>query len=184
MDLKSVPVTYICGDTENTSPIRPRRFFKECVFFVFWFDNRLLCVTKKKRKPMKTKQLFVNLPVKNLKKSIAFFSALGFSFNPTFTNESGACLILGADFYAMLLVEDFFLQFTSKAITDSGAAAEVINALMVESREEVDAMMTRALDAGAVEHRPPQDHGFMYGRSFQDIDGHLWEIGWMEETPN
>ncbi len=127
-------------------------------------------------------KIFVNLPVKDLNRTVEFFTKLGFTFNPQFTDENATCMIIGEDIYAMLLVERFFKTFTNKEICDVAKDAEVIVALSAESREKVDQMMNRVLDAGGKESRDPQDHGWMYGRSFQDIDGHLWEIIYMNET--
>jgi len=125
-------------------------------------------------------QIFVNLPVKDLNKTKAFFTKLGFTYNQQFTDENAACLIIGENIYAMLLVEKFFKSFTKKEICDSTKSTEAILAIMVESKEEVDTITTKALEAGGSEPREPQDHGWMYGRSFQDIDGHLWEVGFMD----
>jgi len=124
-------------------------------------------------------KIFVNLPVKDLKRSMEFFGSLGFSFNKQFTDENAACLVFGEDNYAMLLREEFFKTFTTKAIADTGKYAEVINALMLDSRAAVDEMVDKALAAGAGKYRDPEDLGFMYSRSFADPDGHLWEVGWM-----
>ncbi|MWV42997.1 glyoxalase/bleomycin resistance/extradiol dioxygenase family protein [Paenibacillus sp. HJL G12] len=127
----------------------------------------------------KAKQIFVNLPVKDLKRSIAFFTALGFEFNDQFTDENAACLIIGDQIYAMLLVHDFFRSFTKKDISNAAATTEVITALAVESREQVDQIVHKALEAGGKVSNDPQDHGFMYTWSFQDPDDHLWEVFYM-----
>ena len=124
-------------------------------------------------------KIFVNLPVKDLSKSIAFFTHLGFSFNPQFTDEKATCMIINDDAYVMLLVESFFKTFTKKEITDAQKSAEAILALSADSREKVDEMANKALEAGGAASLAPQDHGFMYQRSFQDPDGHLWEVLWM-----
>lgn len=121
-------------------------------------------------------QIFVNLPVKDLEKSKAFFSALGFSFNEQFTNEKGACLIIGENIYAMLLVEEFFKSFIKKDIVDSSKFAEVINVFSLDSKEQVNELADKALAAGASQYIEPQDYGWMYSRAFQDLDGHLWEV--------
>ena len=126
--------------------------------------------------------LFVNLPVKDLARSMEFFTKIGFSFNPQFTDENAACLVLGEHLYVMLLVEKFFNTFTPRKIADTQTTAEVINALMVESKAEVDRLHDAAMKAGAGFYRETEDMGFMYGRSFQDPDGHLWEIGWMDPS--
>ena len=127
-------------------------------------------------------QIFVNLPVKDLNKTIAFFTRLGFTFNPQFTDENATCMIVGKDIFVMLLVEKFFKTFTSKDICDTAKDAEAIVALSAESREKVDEMISKVTEAGGKESRKPQDLGWMYGRGFQDIDGHLWEIFYMDES--
>jgi predicted lactoylglutathione lyase len=125
-------------------------------------------------------QIFINLPVKDLKKSVKFFTDLGFRLNPQFTDENAASLVISDDIYIMLLVEKFFQTFTPKDIADANQSTEVINALMVESRARVDQLAEAAFLAGARPVNPPQDYDWMYGRSFQDLDGHLWEVGWMD----
>ena len=130
---------------------------------------------------MKTK-IFVNIPVKELNKSVDFFTKLGFNFNPQFTDENATCMIVGEDIFVMLLVEKFFKSFTKKEICDTSKSTEAILALSVESREKVDQMIDIAVGAGGSEPREKQDHGWMYGRSFEDIDGHLWEVFFMEES--
>ncbi|MDQ3847849.1 MAG: VOC family protein, partial [Thermoproteota archaeon] len=105
-----------------------------------------------------------------------------FTFNPQFTDEKATCMIIDEGIYVMLLVEKFFKTFTKKETCDVTKVAEVIVALSAESREKVDQMMNRVIDAGGRESREPQDHGWMYGRSFEDVDGHLWEIIYMNET--
>lgn len=129
------------------------------------------------------RQLFVNLPVQDLDRSVRFFTALGFEFNPQFTDENATCMIIGSDCYAMLLVEKFFSTFTDKAIADTAGHAEVINAIGLDSREQVDAMVDKALASGGSAFAEPKDYGFMYQRSFQDPDGHLWEVFHMGELP-
>jgi len=130
---------------------------------------------------METK-IFVNLPIKDLNKSVAFFTKLGFSFNPQFTDENATCMIIGEDIFIMLLVEKFFKSFTKKDVCDTSKNTEAIVALSVESREKVDQMIEKVKEAGGSEPREKQDHGWMYGRSFEDIDGHLWEVFFMEES--
>jgi predicted lactoylglutathione lyase len=130
---------------------------------------------------VKTK-IFVNLPIKDLNKTIDFFTKLGFKFNPQFTDENATCMIVGDDIFVMLLVEKFFKTFTKKEISDTSKNTEVIVALSVEGRENVDQMINKAIEYGGKESREPQDHGWMYGRSFEDIDGHLWEIIYMDES--
>jgi uncharacterized protein len=126
--------------------------------------------------------IFVNLPVKDLNKTVEFFTKLGFTFNPQFTDENATCMIVGNDIFVMLLVEKFFKTFTKKEISDTTKNTEAIVALSAQSREEVDQMMEKVLGAGGKEARDPQDHGWMYGRSFEDINGHLWEIFYMDES--
>jgi len=128
-----------------------------------------------------TKQIFVNLPVKDLSRTVEFFKRLGFTFNPQFTDENATCMIINDNIFVMLLVEKFFKTFTKKEICDTAKDTEVIIALSTESREKVDEMIQNVLEAGGKESREPQDHGWMYGRSFQDINGHLWEIIYMDE---
>ncbi len=128
-------------------------------------------------------QIYVNLPCKHLPASKAFFEALGYRFNPQFTNESGAGLILGENLYAMLLTEDFARGFTAKPLVDAKAATEVLVCLSCASREQVDSLVAKALAAGGTVPRPPVDHGFMYGHGFEDLDGHIWELIHMTGTP-
>jgi uncharacterized protein len=128
-----------------------------------------------------TTQIFVNLPVKDLSRTVEFFKRLGFTFNPQFTDENATCMIINDNIFVMLLVEKFFKTFTKKEICDTTKDTEMIIALSTESREKVDEMMQNVFEAGGKESREPQDHGWMYGRSFQDINGHLWEIIYMDE---
>jgi uncharacterized protein len=127
---------------------------------------------------MSTK-IFVNLPVKDLSKSMAFFKALGWTFNPQFTDETAASLVISEDIYAMLLTHKKFGEFTSKKIADDGSA-EVLIAIGVDSKAEVDRIADAAMKAGAREAKPPLDYGFMQLRSFLDPDGHHWEILYMD----
>ena len=127
-------------------------------------------------------QIFVNLPVKDLDKSVEFFTKLGFTFNQQFTDENATCMIIGENIFAMLLVEKFFKTFTSKEICDSSDSSEAILAITAESREKVDELTNKAIAAGGIEPRAAQDHGWMYGRSFQDVDGHLWEVFFMDQN--
>ena len=127
-------------------------------------------------------QIYVNLPVKELNKSVEFFTKLGFKFNPQFTNENATCMIIGDDIYVMLLVEKFFKTFTRKEICDSVKSTEVILCLSSESREKVDEMVRNAIAAGGTSPMNKQDQGWMYGHGFQDLDGHLWEIMWMDKA--
>lgn len=124
--------------------------------------------------------MFVNLPVKRLDKSMAFFQALGFRFNPQFTDETAACMVIGDNIYSMLLTEAKFKEFTRKAIADATRTTEVLTALSMDSKDEVHRIVDAALQAGATEARDPIDLGFMFVRSFNDLDGHIWEIFWMD----
>lgn len=126
------------------------------------------------------RQIYVNLPVKDLKKSRAFFGALGFSFEPEYSDENAACMIVADDIFVMLLVESYFQTFTEKEIVDPTKSTEVLVCLSCESREEVDDLVARAIAAGGTAPREPQDHGFMYGHGFEDMDGHIWELVSME----
>jgi len=126
------------------------------------------------------KQIFVNLPVKDLPRSKDFFAALGYTFNPQFTNDQGACMVISENIYAMLLTEEFFKTFIDRPISSAHESAQVINCLSCESREEVDATVAKALAAGGTVPREPQDMGFMYGHGFADLDGHLWELAFMD----
>jgi predicted lactoylglutathione lyase len=125
-------------------------------------------------------QIFVNLAVNDLPKSKAFFERLGLTFNPQFTNDQGACLVLGENIFAMLLVKEFFKGFTGKPIADATQTTEALICLSCQSRAEVDAIVAKALAAGGTAPRAPQDHGFMYGHGFEDLDGHIWELAYMD----
>ncbi len=125
-------------------------------------------------------QVFINLPVKNLDKTIDFFTQLGYEFDAQFTNENATCMIVNDAISVMLLVEPFFQTFMKKEVCDTARSAEMILALTVESRAEVDAYMDKVLRAGGKEPREATDHGWMYQRSFEDINGHLWEVFWMD----
>jgi predicted lactoylglutathione lyase len=127
-------------------------------------------------------QIFVNLPVKDLNKSIEFFTSLGYSFNPQFTNEQGASLVISDTIFFMLLTEPFFKSFIKKEIADATKVAESINCISVDSREAVDEMVRKAVAAGATVPNDKQDYGWMYGHGFQDLDGHLWEFTYMDES--
>ncbi|MEN4918057.1 VOC family protein [Achromobacter spanius] len=126
------------------------------------------------------KQIFVNLPIADMQKSQAFFKQLGYTFNPDFTNDQGACMVVGDNLYIMLLVKDFFQGFTGKPVADATQSTEVLVCLSCESRAEVDDLVARAVAAGGSSPRPPQDYGFMYGHGFEDLDGHIWELAYME----
>jgi uncharacterized protein len=125
-------------------------------------------------------KIFVNLAVKDLDKSTAFFKALGFSFNPQFTDKTAACMIISDDIYSMLLTHEKFAAFTKKPIADAHKSTEVLTALAVESKARVHELVDKAIKAGGKEAGELQDYGFMFGRSFEDPDGHIWEIFWMD----
>jgi uncharacterized protein len=128
------------------------------------------------------KQIFVNLPVKDLNRSMEFFRKLGFTFNKQFTDDNAASMIIGENIYVMLLVEKFFSTFTQKPVCDAAKSTEVIIAVDSPNREEVDNMFNKAIAAGGLKYREPQDHGWMYIQSFADPDGHQWEIIYMNES--
>jgi uncharacterized protein len=130
------------------------------------------------------RQIFVNLPVKDLQKSIAFFTALGFTFNPKFTDANATCMIVSEGIHVMLLVEPFFATFLTKPQVDAHTATEVLVCISAQSKAEVDTMVASALKAGGTAPRPVQDYGMMYGHGFCDLDGHLWEVAWMDPNFN
>lgn len=127
-----------------------------------------------------SQQVFINLPVKDLEKSKTFFSHLGYSFNAQFTDNNAACMVISDTIYVMLLTEPFFAGFIKKSIADAHKTKEVLICLSAESREAVDLLLQKALEAGATQPMPTQDHGFMYYRSFEDLDGHHWEVMYMD----
>ena len=127
-----------------------------------------------------TTQIYVNLPVKDLKRSNSFFESLGFQLNPKFSNDQASCVILGENIFAMLLVESFFKTFTNKSICDATKSTEVLVCLSCESRSRVDELVQKAIAAGGLTPRSPQDQGFMYGHGFEDLDGHIWELIYIE----
>jgi predicted lactoylglutathione lyase len=127
-------------------------------------------------------KIFINLAVKDLKKSIDFFTKLGFSFNPQFTDEQATCMIIAENIFAMLVTEQRFKDFTKKEICNANKNTEVLLAMDAESKEKVDEMVKNAVDAGGTIYMEPQDHGWMYGHSFADLDGHQWEIFYMDES--
>lgn len=125
-------------------------------------------------------KIFVNLPVTDLQKTVEFFSQLGFLFDPQFTDDNATCMVISEDAYVMLLVKDFFKTFTEKDLCDSTTHTEAILAISADSRDGVDELVDKALAAGGQPSNEPMDQGAMYGRSFQDLDGHLWEVTWMD----
>ena len=128
----------------------------------------------------RSRKLFVNLAVRDLKRSVAFFTQLGFTFNPQFTDETATCMIVSEEAYVMLLVESKFKGFTKKELCDTSKASEGLFCLSCESREEVEQMVKTAVENGGSHAMPPQDHGFMFFSSFYDVDGHHWEVMWMD----
>jgi uncharacterized protein len=127
-------------------------------------------------------QIFLNLPVKDLKKSMDFFSALGLTFNTQFMNDQAACLVIGDNIFAMLITEPVFSTFTHKPLCNAKKHTEAIFALQVPNKEEVDTLMKKAIAAGGVEYKESEDHGWMFIRRFEDLDGHQWEVFCMDET--
>src|SRR5262245_20501726 len=129
-----------------------------------------------------SRKIFVNLPVKDLPKSKDFFGKLGFAFNAQFTDDTAACMILNDNAYSMLLTHAKFKAFAPKAIADATRSTEVLVALSCESRAKVDELVATAVAAGGTRYSKPKDYGFMYGHGFQDLDGHVWELFWMEPS--
>ena len=127
-------------------------------------------------------KIFVNLPVRDLDKSMAFFKAIGFSFNPQFTDKTAACMVMNDDIYAMLLTHNKVKEFSKKEIADAHKTTEVLTALAVENKAKVHQLADNALKAGAKKTYPPKDYGFMFARSFEDPDGHIWEVFWMHQA--
>jgi len=130
---------------------------------------------------MKTK-IFLNLAVKDLNRAVKFFNELGFTTNPKFTNEQGACIVISDDIFTMLLVEEFYQTFTPKKICDSTTTSEVLISLSMESREKVDGIIEKAVKAGGTDYQEAKDYGWMYQRTFLDLDGHHWEVFFMDES--
>jgi uncharacterized protein len=129
-----------------------------------------------------SRQLFVNLPVENLDRSVEFFTKLGFTFNPLYTDETGTCMILGQDNFVMLLTNEKFATFTPNPVSDAKKTTEVLMALSCDSREEVDEQVRLAIEAGGNTYSEPRDYGFMYSHGYQDLDGHIWEVFYMDES--
>jgi uncharacterized protein len=126
------------------------------------------------------KKIFINLPIADLQKAMSFYTAIGFTNNPQFTDATAACMVLSDEIYVMLLTHPKFKEFTKKEIANANKTASVINSLSVDSNNEVNAMMDSALKAGGKEPNEAKDHGFMLQRSFEDLDGHLWEVFYMD----
>ncbi|CAN5368627.1 VOC family protein [soil metagenome] len=127
-------------------------------------------------------KIFINLPVKDLNRSKEFFTSLGFSFNLQFTDEKAACLVIGENIFSMLITEPFFKTFTKKEISDAKNTTEVLIAIDVESKDKVKEMVNKAVEAGGSTYMDPKDHGWMYYHSFADLDGHQWEVMYMDES--
>ncbi len=126
--------------------------------------------------------IFVNLPVKDLERSVKFFTELGFTFNPQFTDATAACMVVTETIYVMLLTEAKFQAFTPKPVADARQSTEMLLALAMESRAAVEALVQQAFDLGGTRYAEPQDHGFMYQHGFEDLDGHIWEIFYMDPS--
>ena len=127
------------------------------------------------------KMIFVNLPVADLKRATAFYESIGATKNPQFSDDTASCMVFSETIYAMLLTHEKYKQFTTKKIVDAKTSSEVMIALSADSREDVDGMVNKAKAAGVtIDPTPTQDFGFMYGRSFEDPDGHIWEVVWMD----
>lgn len=126
--------------------------------------------------------IFVNLPVKDLERSVKFFTELGFTFNPQFTDATAACMVVTETIYVMLLTEAKFQAFTPKPVADARQSTEMLLALAMESRSAVEALVQQAFDLGGARYAEPQDHGFMYQHGFEDLDGHIWEIFYMDPS--
>jgi len=130
---------------------------------------------------MKTK-IFLNLAVKDLNRAVSFYNGLGFSTNPKFSNEKGACLVIDENIFVMILVEEFYQTFTKKQICDSTTTSEALIAISVDTREQVDEMMGKAIKSGGTDYNQINDYGWMYQRTFLDVDGHHWEVFFMDES--
>ncbi|RUS47050.1 VOC family protein [Cohnella sp. AR92] len=130
----------------------------------------------------KSTHTFINLPIKDLNRTKEFFGSIGFEFNPQFSDENSACLVVNDNTFVQLLTESYFRTFITKPLADVASAAAGIIALSADSREQADELANKALAAGGKESRAPMDHGFMYVRSFEDLDGHLWEIAFFDPS--
>lgn len=128
------------------------------------------------------RQIYVNLPVENLPRSMEFFTALGFHFDPKFTSEKGAGMQIEENIFTMLLTKEFFATFTPREICDASKATEVLICLSCESRQQVDELVAKAVSLGGTLPRKANDHGFMYEHAFADLDGHIWELMYMAPT--
>jgi uncharacterized protein len=139
-------------------------------------------ITNAATRPATPRKLFVNVPVSDVQRSIRFFEALGFSFNPQFTDATATCMLVGEDAYFMLLARDRFTSFSKRPVGDPRTETNALFSISVRSREEVDEVVKKAVAAGGSYAADPQDHGFMYGWSFYDPDGHHWEVFWMDPS--
>lgn len=139
-------------------------------------------ITRAGTAPATPRKLFVNVPVADVQRSIVFFESLGFAFNPYFTDATATCMLVGEDAYFMLLDRARFATFTKRPVGDPTASTVALYAIGVDSREAVDAMVRQAVAAGGSHAVDPQDHGYMYGWSFLDLDGHHWEVFWMDPS--
>ena len=126
------------------------------------------------------RMIFVNLPVKNLSASLAFFSELGFAFNPKFSDDRAACMVVDENIFVMLLTEDRFKDFINDEIADAATTTEAILCVSVDSKEQIDETIAKAIAASGKAWKPAMNEGPMHGGSFQDIDGHVWELLYME----
>ena len=129
---------------------------------------------------MAERRIFVNLPVKDLKKSMSFYEGIGFKNNPQFTDATGACMVVSEEIYVMILTHEKFKGFTPKQIVDATKSSEVLNSLSYDSRDEVNDIVAKAVAAGGTKYAEAKDYGFMYQHGFQDPDGHIWEVFWMD----
>jgi predicted lactoylglutathione lyase len=125
-------------------------------------------------------KIFINLPVKDLSKSISFFSSLGFNFNPQFSDEKAGCMVISENIFVMLLIEDYFQTFTKKPVSDAKTTTEVLITLDSHSKEELKQLVEKAVASGGTVYNEPQDHGWMYQHGFADLDGHQWELAYMD----
>ena len=126
------------------------------------------------------RMIFVNLPVADLERATAFYEAIGATKNPQFSDDTASCMVVSDTIFVMLLTHNKFRHFTPKAVADARTTSEVLICLSADSREGVDEMVEKAADGGKLDPCPKQDYGFMYGRSFEDPDGHIWEVMWMD----
>jgi len=126
------------------------------------------------------RKLFVNLAVADLKASVGFFTQLGFTFNPQFTDDTATCMVIGEHNFVMLLTRQKFESFSPHPVVDARKGTEVLVCLSCTDRAEVDSLVAKAVAAGGNTYNAPQDHGFMYAHGFQDLDGHVWELCWMD----